>query len=52
MQVDSPDLAMERQIYFRDQSDATFLQNVELHIDALNMTLADIPPECVCMHVW
>ena len=51
MQVDSPDLAMERQIYFRDQSDATFLQNVELHIDALNMTLADIPPECVCMHV-
>ena len=51
LQIDAPDLAMERFLYFRDESDAAFLASVEDHIEALNMALADVPPERVRLHV-
>ena len=51
LQIDAPDLAMERYLYFRDVSDAAFLASVEDHIEALNMALADVPRERVRLHV-
>ena len=51
LQIDSPDLAMERQLYFRDKSDTEFLKSIEVQIEALNIALADVPPERVRMHV-
>ena len=51
LQIDAPDLAMERYLYFRDESDAAFLASVEDHIEALNMALADVPRERVRLHV-
>ena len=51
LQIDAPDLAMERYLYFRDVSDEAFLARVEDHIEALNMALADVPPERVRLHV-
>ena len=51
LQIDAPDLAMERYLYFRDAPDAAFLASVEDHIEALNVALADIPRERVRLHV-
>ncbi len=51
LQIDAPDLAMERQIMFIDRPLSEFLARVELHIEALNIALADIPPEKVRLHV-
>ena len=51
LQIDAPDLAMERYLYFRDASDAAFLASVEDHVEALNMALADVPRERVRLHV-
>ena len=51
LQIDAPDLAMERQIMFIDRPLDEFLARVELHIKALNMALADIPSEKVRLHV-
>jgi len=51
LQIDAPDLAMERQIMFFDRPLSEFLARVELHIDALNVALADIPPDRIRLHV-
>lgn len=51
LQIDSPDLAMGRHIKFRDVDDATFLRNAELHVEALNRALANVPADRVRMHV-
>ena len=51
LQLDSPDLAMERQFMFQDRPLNEFLERIELHIEALNVALADIPPEKVRLHV-
>jgi 5-methyltetrahydropteroyltriglutamate--homocysteine methyltransferase len=51
LQVDCPDLAMERHITFRSDSDAEFLGRVEQHIAVLNSALRDIPAERVRMHI-
>jgi len=51
LQLDAPDLAMERSFMFQDRPLAEFLDRVELHVDALNLALADIPPEKVRLHV-
>ena len=51
LQVDAPDLALERQIMFVDQPLDAFLERAALHVEALNMALADIPPEKVRLHV-
>jgi 5-methyltetrahydropteroyltriglutamate--homocysteine methyltransferase len=50
LQLDSPDLGMERQGYFQDKSLAEFQAAIELHIEALNLAIADIPPEQVRLH--
>jgi 5-methyltetrahydropteroyltriglutamate--homocysteine methyltransferase len=50
LQIDAPDLAMERSVLFQKQSDAEFLAVVELHIAALNEALTNIPREFVRLH--
>ena len=51
LQIDAPDLAMERQFMYQDQPLDAFLERVALHIEALNVALADIPAEKVRLHV-
>ena len=51
LQLDAPDLALERQIMFVDQPLQAFLDRVQLHIEALNRALSDIPPDRVRLHV-
>jgi 5-methyltetrahydropteroyltriglutamate--homocysteine methyltransferase len=51
LQVDCPDLAMGRHIQFADASLADFRKNAELHIEALNHALSDIPPERIRLHL-
>ena len=51
LQVDCPDLAMSRHIQFKDLSLAEFRKTIELHIDALNHALADVPPDRSRLHL-
>ncbi|MGH7398780.1 MAG: cobalamin-independent methionine synthase II family protein [Candidatus Rokuibacteriota bacterium] len=51
LQVDCPDLAMERARFFRRDSLDRFLQMVELHVNAINQATADIPPERIRLHL-
>lgn len=50
LQVDAPDLAMERACFFQDLSLAEFQASVALHIAAINMALDGIPAEKVRLH--
>jgi 5-methyltetrahydropteroyltriglutamate--homocysteine methyltransferase len=51
LQVDCPDLAMERHTAFADRPLADFLAYVERNIAALNRSLANVPPAQVRLHV-
>ena len=51
LQVDCPDLAMSRHIQFKDLSLAEFRKTIELHLDALNHALADVPPDRSRLHL-
>jgi 5-methyltetrahydropteroyltriglutamate--homocysteine methyltransferase len=51
LQVDCPDLAMGRHIQFADASVEEFRKKAELHVEALNHALADIPPERMRLHL-
>ena len=51
LQIDAPDLAMERQFMFQGRPLDEFLERVALHIRALNVALADIPAEKSRLHV-
>ena len=51
LQVDCPDLAVSRHIQFKDLNLAEFRKTIELHIDALNHALADVPPDRSRLHL-
>jgi len=51
LQLDCPDLAMERARFFQDEPLDRFLQAVALHVDAINEALANIPPDRVRLHL-
>jgi 5-methyltetrahydropteroyltriglutamate--homocysteine methyltransferase len=51
LQLDAPDLAMERQFMFQDRPMSEFLKRVELHIEAINIAVADIPRDRIRLHV-
>jgi len=51
LQLDAPDLALERQIMFVDQPLEVFQKRMEVHVEALNQALADVPKDNVRMHV-
>ncbi len=50
LQVDAPDLAMDRAMFFRDLNDADFVKAVEMNVAALNQGLEGIPPDRVRLH--
>src|SRR6201998_4777152 len=51
LQIDSPDLAMERNRFFSHLGEAEFLRQLELHIVAINLGIEGIPRERVRLHV-
>ena len=51
LQLDCPDLAMERHVYFAEQSDTEFIEFINKVIKAIDTALTDIPRESVRMHV-
>jgi 5-methyltetrahydropteroyltriglutamate--homocysteine methyltransferase len=50
LQVDAPDLAMERHISFADRPLDEFLRRVETNVAALNRALAGLPADRVRLH--
>ena len=51
LQIDAPDLAMERVLLFQDMSDMEYAKLVEQHVSALNKALEGIPADRVRLHV-
>ncbi|MGH6903696.1 MAG: epoxyalkane--coenzyme M transferase [Geminicoccaceae bacterium] len=51
LQLDCPDLALERHVLFRDQPLAVFLGFVEKVVDTINRALVNVPRDRVRMHV-
>ena len=51
LQIDAPDLAMDRTLFYRDLSDAAFAKACELHVQAINDVIAGIPRDRVRLHV-
>ncbi len=51
LQIDAPDLAMERVFLFQDKSEAEYVRICETHVAALNVALEGIPRERVRLHV-
>ncbi len=50
LQIDAPDLAMERTMTFQDQCDAEFVKTCELHMAAINRAIEGIPRDRVRLH--
>lgn len=51
LQLDCPDLAMERVGLFQKEPLSRFLEVVEAHVEAINRALENIPRESVRLHV-
>ncbi|MBI1205395.1 MAG: methionine synthase [Rhodopseudomonas sp.] len=51
LQIDAPDLAMDRTMLYRDLDDAAFVKRVEVHIAAINAGIEGIPADRVRLHV-
>ena len=51
LQLDCPDLAMERHISYQDEPLSVFQDLVALHIRAINQALSNIPADRVRLHV-
>jgi hypothetical protein len=51
LQIDAPDLAMDRTMFYRDDSDDQFAKNVERHVAAINKGIDGIPRDRVRLHV-
>ena len=51
LQIDCPDLAMERARFFRRRLARRLPPMVELHVEAINRAIAGIPPDRIRLHV-
>jgi 5-methyltetrahydropteroyltriglutamate--homocysteine methyltransferase len=51
LQIDAPDLAMDRTMMYRDLSDAEFVKRCEAHVAAINKGIAGIPRDRVRLHL-
>jgi 5-methyltetrahydropteroyltriglutamate--homocysteine methyltransferase len=51
LQIDAPDLAMDRTMMYRDLDDAGFVKAVERHVAAINEGIEGIPRDRVRLHV-
>ena len=50
LQIDAPDLAMERHLSFQDRPLSAFIDFAHKVVDTINQALADIPPDRVRLH--
>lgn len=51
LQVDCPDLAMARHIWYKEQSDADFVKRAEMNIEVLNHALENVPADRARLHL-
>jgi len=51
LQIDCPDLGMGRHIQYADLSLAEWRKKAQLHVEALNHAVSNIPPEQLRMHL-
>jgi 5-methyltetrahydropteroyltriglutamate--homocysteine methyltransferase len=51
LQLDCPDLALSRHMLFQDLSDAEFLKIADMHVEALNHALQNVPQDMVRVHI-
>jgi 5-methyltetrahydropteroyltriglutamate--homocysteine methyltransferase len=51
LQIDAPDLAMDRTMMYRDLSDSDFVKRCERHVAAINKGIEGIPRDRVRLHV-
>jgi 5-methyltetrahydropteroyltriglutamate--homocysteine methyltransferase len=51
LQIDAPDLALERHITYKDQPVAAFVQFVEMVVATINRAIANVPRDRVRLHV-
>ncbi len=51
LQLDCPDLALSRHMLFNDLSDDEFVKVANLHVEALNHALSEVPAEKVRVHI-
>jgi 5-methyltetrahydropteroyltriglutamate--homocysteine methyltransferase len=51
LQVDAPDLAMDRTMFYRDQTDAQFAKTCEMHVAMINKGIEGIPRDRVRLHI-
>jgi 5-methyltetrahydropteroyltriglutamate--homocysteine methyltransferase len=50
LQIDAPDLAMDRSMFYRDLPDREFVKAAEMHVAALNQAIDGIPRDRVRLH--
>ena len=51
LQLDCPDLALSRHMLFTDLSDEAFIEVANLHVEALNHALENVPQDRVRVHI-
>ncbi len=51
LQLDCPDLALSRHMLFNDLSDDEFVRVANMHVEALNHALSDVPMDKVRVHI-
>ncbi len=51
LQLDSPDLGLGRHMMFKDKDDSEYLRLINLHVEAMNDALRNIPSDRVRLHV-
>ena len=51
LQLDCPDLALSRHMLFNDLSDEEFLKVANMHVEALNHALQNVPQDKVRVHI-
>lgn len=50
LQIDSPDLAMDRAMFYQDRSESEFIAAAEMNVAALNKAIQGIPRDRVRLH--
>ncbi len=51
LQIDAPDLGLGRHMLYREMSEDEFVKRAEVHIEALNHGLRNVPGDRVRMHI-
>ncbi len=51
LQIDAPDLGLGRHMLYRELSEEDFLKRAEVHVEALNHGLRNVPGDRVRMHI-